>query len=123
MVRKLDQEINSLEVRVKRVQALRAQATALEKKIRFMEDLSSQSGMNLEILRELTTIFPADTFLNFYKNTDCTIQLGGSSPAAPNLIPKLESSPLLQNVQVRGTMFKDPQTGKDRFTFEAKCER
>ena len=123
MVRRLDQEINSLKGRVDRVQALRSQAMALEKKIRFMEDLVSQSDMNLEILRELTTIFPADTFLNFYKNTDCTIQLGGSSPAAPNLIPKLESSPLLKSVQVRGTMFKDPQTGKDRFTFEARCER
>jgi hypothetical protein len=123
MVRRLDQEINSLKGRADRVQALRSQATALEKKIRFMEGLLSQSDMNLEILRELTTIFPADTFLNFYKNTDCTIQLGGSSPAAPNLIPKLEGSPLLMNVQVRGTMFKDPQTGKDRFTFEAKCER
>jgi len=123
MVRKLDQEINSLHDRVKRVQDLRSQVTALEKKIRFHEDLLSQTDLNLEILRELTTILPADSFLSFYKNADCAIQLSGSSPNAPELIPKLEGSRLLRNVQQRGTTYRDPQTGKDRFTFEAKCER
>ncbi len=123
MVRKLDQEINSLKGRVDRVQALRSEVVALEKRIRFVENLLSQTDMNLEILRELTGILPADTFLNYYQNRECTINLSGSSPAAQDLISKLEHSPLLKSVQQRGTIFKDAQTGKDRFQFEARCER
>ena len=120
--RKLDQEINALKGRVNRVQAIRAQAEALEKKILFVEGLIRQTDMNLEILQELTTILPPDTFLNAYRNAECTIQINGSSTSL-DLIPKLERSPLLKNVQQRGTTFKDAQTGKERFTYEAKCER
>jgi len=118
--RKLDQEINALKGRVNRVQAIRAQAEALEKKILFVEGLIRQTDMNLEILQELTTILPPDTFLNAYRNAECTIQINGSSTSL-DLIPK--RSPLLKNVQQRGTTFKDAQTGKERFTYEAKCER
>ena len=122
LARKLDQEINDLKGRVNRVQAIRAQAEALEKKIVFVEGLTRQADMNLEILQELTTLLPPDTFLSVYRNAECTIQISGSSSSL-DLIPKLERSPLLKSVQQRGTTYKDVQTGKERFTYEAKCER
>ena len=79
--------------------------------------------MNLEILQELTTLLPADTFLNNYQNQEGSITLTGSSPSAEALIPKLEASPLLKDVVQRGQVFKDQQTGKDHFTFALKLER
>jgi Tfp pilus assembly protein PilN len=123
MMRRLDDELRSLQGPVGRVRSLKTQTEALEKRIRYVEDTLRPCDMNLEILQELSTLMPADTFLNLYRNADKTITLTGSSGRAEELIRKLEESPLLKNVQQRGTVFKDAQTGKDRFNFEAKLER
>ncbi len=122
LVGQIDAELQALKPRVDVVLAIRAEAEALEKRITFIEGILRKRDMNLEILRELTQVLPTDTFLNVYSNKDCTIQMSGSSSSAPDLIPKLEKSVLLMNVVQRGTIFKDAQTGKDRFTFEARCE-
>ena len=123
LVRKLDQEIQALKGPVDRVQSLRGQTEALEGRIRAFEDRLRNKDMNLEILRELTNILPSDTYLTTYTYRDGTIQMGGSSASAPKLIAELEKSPLLKDVTQKGGIFKEPQTGKDRFSFEAKLEK
>ncbi len=123
LARKLDAEITNLTPRVDRIKAVKNQAETLEKKLTFMEGLLKQRDMNLELLQELTTVLPSDTFLTVYNNKDGSIQLSGSATSAPDLIPKLEKSPMLKDVVQRGTVFRDVQTGKDRFNFEAKLER
>jgi Tfp pilus assembly protein PilN len=120
--RKIDQEISSISSRVNQVQKLQAQTKALEDRINYLEGRLRNRDINLEILQELTTILPQDTFLNMYTNRDCTITINGAS-SSPDLIAKLERSPLLKNVGQKGEVFKDVQTGKDRFTIEAKCEK
>lgn len=123
VIRELDAQIEALRPDVERVQRVRSQTQGLEKRINFIESLFRRKDMNLEILQELTNILPTDTFLNIYRNQDCSIQIAGSSASAEALIPALERSPLIANVVQRGTTYKDPNTGKDRFNFEAKCER
>jgi len=123
LVQRLDMEIGALKERVDRVQKLRAEAKRLESEVRAMEDLLQKRDMNLELLQELTTILPNDTFLSVFSNKDGTVQIAGSSTAAPDLVPKLEKSPLFKEVVQRGQIFKDAQTGKDRFIFEMKLER
>jgi Tfp pilus assembly PilM family ATPase/Tfp pilus assembly protein PilN len=123
VIRQLDQQIASLRGPVKRVQDLRAQTEALEKKIRYVEGIVRQRDMNLEVLRELTTILPPDTFITSYDNLNGNITISGASPSPPDLILKLERSPVLMNVAPQGTVFRDQQTGKDRFSFVMKLER
>jgi Tfp pilus assembly protein PilN len=123
LVRELDQAIASNKAPVARVQALRTEAEALETKIKFFEDLLRRKDMNLEVLRELTTILPADTYLINYSNRDGTILMVGFSGSYSDLVPNLEQSPLLKDVVPKGTIYKDAQTGKDRFTIEAKLEK
>lgn len=123
LIRKLDQEIEALKQPVSRIQAVRAQADSLEKQIVFLEDIMSRRDMNLEILQELTGLLPQDTYLRFYRNTDCTLQLQGLSPSSTDLIQKLENSKLLKDVVQQSSVFKDALSGKDTFTFGAKCER
>jgi Tfp pilus assembly PilM family ATPase/Tfp pilus assembly protein PilN len=123
VIRQLDQQIASLRGPVKRVQDLRAETEALEKKIRYVEGIFRQRDMNLEVLRELTTILPLDTFITSYDNPNGNITISGASPSPPDLILKLERSPVLMNVVPQGTVFRDQQTGKDRFSFQMKVER
>jgi Tfp pilus assembly protein PilN len=123
LIRKLDQEIQALKAPVERVQAYHRQADAVETRIKSIEDILGKRDMNLEVLQELTTKLPSDTFLTTYSNRNGTIQIAGSSGSSSNLIPELEKSPLLKDVTSRGPIFKDNRTGKDRFTFEAKLEK
>jgi Tfp pilus assembly protein PilN len=123
LIRKLDREIESLKGPVERVQSLRSQSGAIEARIRSLEERLRNKDRNLEILRELTTLLPTDTYLTTYTYRNGTIQLAGSSASAPKLIAELEKSPLLNDVTQKGGIFKEPQTGKDRFSFEAKVER
>ncbi len=125
LIRQLDQQIASLEGPVKRVQNLRSEVEAAEKRIRYVEGIFRQRDLNLEVLRELTTILPPDTYLTSYisNNREGSVQLSGLSPSPPDLILKLERSPYLMNIGLQGTVYKDAQTGKDRFTFQSKLER
>ena len=123
LIRRLDAENQALRPAVTRVQAVRTRVEELERQISFLEGLLSRRDLNLEILRELTGLLPADTYLQFYRNADCTLTLTGDSSSPPDLIPKLEKSPYLRDVTVTGAVFKNVQTGKDRFNFSAKCER
>jgi Tfp pilus assembly protein PilN len=123
VIRQLDQQIASLRAPVKRVQDLRAESEALEKKIRYVERILRQRDMNLEVLREMTTILPTDTYITSFDNQNGTITISGLSPSPPDLTLKLERSPVLMNVAPQGTTFKDQRTGKDRFNFQMKLER
>jgi hypothetical protein len=75
---------------------------------------------NLEILRELTLVLPRDTYLNAYTNHDGTIHLVGLSGSASDLIPKLESSPLFNEVRAKAP-FRN-LGDKDLFVIEAKLK-
>jgi Tfp pilus assembly protein PilN len=123
LIRELDQEIKKLDAPVKRVQSIQTQAEDLGKRIQSIEGILQKRDMNLEILQELTAILPQDTYLISYNYKDGTIQLAGLSGSSSDLIPKLEKSSLLKDVVQKGPIFKDPQTGKDRFSYEAKLEK
>jgi Tfp pilus assembly protein PilN len=122
--RKLDREIASLQANVDRVRAIKSQSEDLQKKIQTMEDVLNKRNKNLEVLRELTSIIPQDTYLTAYSmNREGTISISGIGPAPEALISQLEGSPLLKDVKQKGTSYVDPSTGKIRFTFEIKLER
>lgn len=123
LISRLDQELQAIKTPVEKVQSIRKQADELENKIKSYDTLLHKKDMNLEILRELTTLLPSDTYLSLYQYRDGKITLSGLSSSSSDLISKLEESPLLKNVVVKGPMFPDAQSGKDRFTFEAELEK
>jgi len=123
LIGKLDRELSALKTPVERVQAYRRESEDLEKRAKSIEELLSKKDMNLEVLKELTTILPADTYLTTYRYQDGNISIGGRSGSVSDLLPKLEKSPLLKDVVTKGTVYRDNQSGKEVFNFEAKLER
>jgi Tfp pilus assembly protein PilN len=125
LTRELDKEIKSLDGPSARVRDLRTQAQNAERRVRAVEEVLNRRDQNLELLRELTTLLPADTYLTLYRNQDCTLSLNGQSPptSSSDLIPKLEKSPLIKDVVTTTATFKNSQTGKDMFQLSAKCEK
>jgi Tfp pilus assembly protein PilN len=123
LAKELDLEIKKLEPSVKRVEGLRSQSELLDKKAKSIGTLLSKKDPNLDILRVLTTTLPQDTYLNTYVYRDGTITISGESGSANDLVPKLDSSPLLKDVVIRGGITKNAITGKERFQLDAKLER
>ncbi len=123
LIRELDKQIAALKAPVEKVQSLKEQSENLQNRSQSITNLLHNRDRNLEILRELTTILPADTYLNTYSNRDGLIQISGQSGSAYDLMPKLEKSPILKDVVQKGSIFKDAATGKDRFSFEMKLEK
>lgn len=125
LIRDLDGQIGKLQGPANGVRSLQAQSQSIQKQIASVEDILRRRDQNLEILQELTTRLPSDTYLTFYRNNDCSINLQGQSPpsSSSDLIPKLEQSPLIKEVAIVGTIYRNQQTGKDNFQFTAKCEK
>jgi Tfp pilus assembly protein PilN len=121
-IKKMDKTIASNKIPLKKVKDLKDQAEALEAKVKSFEDLIGKRDMNLEILQELTTILPTDTYLNTYVNRDGTIQLVGVSGSSADLIQKLDKSPFLKDVVLRAPL-REQSKGKDLFNIEAKLEK
>jgi general secretion pathway protein L len=123
LLSRLEQEIKVLSIPAQKARSLRTQGETLETRTKLIEDLLKNKDRNLEILKELTSILPSDTFLQSYRNQDGIIQLVGLSGSSSDLSIKLEKSPLIKDVVQKGIISKDALTGKDRFTFEAKEEK
>jgi Tfp pilus assembly protein PilN len=122
--RKLDEAINSLQTDVDRVRSIKLQSEELEKRTQTVEDILGKQNKNLEVLQELTSLIPPETYLTAYSmNRDGTINISGIGPAPEALISQLESSSLLKDVKQKGTSYVDPSTQKIRFTFEFKLEK
>jgi Tfp pilus assembly protein PilN len=119
----LDREFNNNKSMVQQVQSLTAQEKTMATKIESIELIVGKRDMNLEVLRELTNILPLDTYLSNYANRDGSIQMIGMGNSASDLIRKLEDSPFLKDVVTSGVIIKDAQSGKERFTINAKLER
>jgi Tfp pilus assembly protein PilN len=123
LLSQLEQAIKALNVPAQKARALRTQGETLEARTKLIENLLKNKDRNLEILKELTTTFPEDTYLQTYSNRDGMIQLIGMSGSSSDLAIKLEKSPLLKDVVQKGIISKDSTTGKERFNFEAKLEK
>ncbi len=104
---------------------VRAQAQDLEKRVDGAGALLFRRDQNFEILKELTGLLPPDAILTNYHNRDCKIVLSGLFPpsSSSDLMGKLEKSPFLKDLTSPGSTFLDLQSGKERVTFSAKCEK
>jgi Tfp pilus assembly PilM family ATPase/Tfp pilus assembly protein PilN len=122
LVQVLDEEISEIKPDVAVILESQRQTEELEKEIDFIESLFRSKDKNLYVLQELTTMLPDDTYLYNYRNQEGRITISGLGGSASDLIPLLESSPLLKEVAVQGNIQRDNLTGKDRFTIIAKLE-
>jgi Tfp pilus assembly protein PilN len=123
LLSQLKEENQKLEASVRKVRSLEAQGQTLQTQEKLLEDIVGDRDRNLDILRELTTTLPTNTFLKSYTNRNGVIQMSGESGSSSDLIPQLEKSPLLKDVVQRGSITKNQTTGRDLFTFEAKLEK
>ena len=118
----LEAETEKLEGQVRLVRGLETRSGSLEAQRKQMSGLLNDSDRNLDILKYLTEIFPNDTYLTSYTNSEGAIILNGQSGSYSDLDARLQKSPLL-NAKPRGTVSRNSQTGRDVFQYDATLKQ
>ena len=102
------------------LQALRQEHARLLAEARFLTDKRGAEPPGLELLREITRIMPADTWLMRLVMEAGELQLIGESGDAAALIPILEASAYFDNAEFRSPITRNTASGKDRFHMAAR---
>ena len=102
------------------LQALRQEQARLLAEARFLTDKRAAEPPGLELLREITQLMPADTWLMRLVMEAGELQLIGESGDAAALIPILEASEYFDNAGFRSPITRNTASGKDRFHVSAR---
>ncbi|KJU83712.1 Fimbrial assembly [Candidatus Magnetobacterium bavaricum] len=115
----LDKQIKVLKPEVEKVETLKQEISAMQDDLTALNNFHDKRRLTLNMLRELTTILPADTWLARLTITDKDIMLEGYAPTASVLLSVLENSKYFKDVGTSATTYKDQRLGKERFQIKA----
>jgi general secretion pathway protein L len=121
-LQRLEQEIAALRPQVEEVDRIRKESQVLEGKIKYVEQMFCATDHNLELLTEMTTTIPDDTYLLYLSNREGDIMFQGLSQSASSLLPLLSKSKYLRGVEPQAPFTRDPVSGKERFSLKARVE-
>ncbi len=109
----LDHEIQKLESRLKKFEALKTEKEQVEARIGYLNTLRRGGPPVLDILKELSERIPTDAWLSRFDFSEKGIQIEGLAASASELIPLLEASPMFGDVAFLSAISK--RGNKDRF--------
>ena len=118
----LTRRLQSLQPDVNEVKNISQEVEKVDKELSMIEKFTEAETSKMEIIKELTTILPADTWLDNLDVSNEKLEINGYSESASNLIPMLEISPLFENVQF-GSSITKMGPGKERFKITASIEK
>jgi general secretion pathway protein L len=117
----LDKEIRRLAPEGSSLAKQDAQLNELSTRLKTLNNLTLGRDANLEALRELVRILPADVWLTSYQQEDDAFTISGFSAGAARLQKVIEDSPVFRDAQFVSSITRDA-SGKDRFTIRARTE-
>ena len=89
----------------------------------FLVDKKRQEPAVIEVLAELTRLFPDDTSLLQFQLRDSKISVAGFSARASDLVGIIEQSPYFQDAEFRSIVKQNVKDGLERFQLSANVER
>jgi len=107
---------------VRKVEALKEEISRLESEISLIEEFKKSSPMSLDILRELTTIIPKNTWLTRVRISGPAVNIEGYAASASTLLPKLEASAYFKKAEFASPTFRDTRMNADRFNIKVEIE-
>jgi Tfp pilus assembly protein PilN len=118
---RLQSEVQQLAPSVKSVADQETQLNGLLERLRALDVVIHNRDSNLEALRELTRILPANTWLTSYQYQDKTVTIAGVSESAASVQKLIEDSTMFRDAQITSSITRDA-FGKDRFVIRATVE-
>lgn len=116
----LKAELRRVSKEAKEVDALRKEVEDLTHQMNFLAEKKSREPSMLDMLNELSRALPDDTWLNGLQYKDGRVVMQGQSPAASNLIAKIESSAFFKATSFLSPVTKDLSNGLERFQISSE---
>lgn len=114
---RLNAAVRALDPEVKAVERLQSEGERKRQILATLQSVQDKALHPLPLLRELTDLIPPDAWLTTLSLDPNGVEITGQATAANQLIPLLEGSPRLQNVE-----FASPVTkGRDKEQFRIKA--
>ena len=101
------------------VQQIRKQIDDASEAAGFLQSRKIKNGYKVEVIAELTSILPDDTYLDRLSVHAETSQMQGKSDNAQALIELINNSPYFENASFRGPTRLDNRSGKEIFDLSA----
>jgi general secretion pathway protein L len=127
--RRLDVRLTGLSVELTKArrdaqgaEKLREQLTRAQSANRLLSEAGAQADP-LDVLKELTHLFPDDVWLFQLEAGNGVAQIAGFAPSASEIIERLDKSPLFANPKFRGSVTRAERIGKDRFEISVDLRR
>ena len=117
-IEQIDSEITALKPEMKTVEALKKEEETLSAEIATINNFKKQSVSSLNILKEMTSILPAKTWLTRLRIADPAVEFDGYASSAAEIIAKLENSKYFQRVEFASPTFRDSKRNTDRFVIK-----
>lgn len=118
----LTRQVSSKRDEVKKVEALKKEVDALSTEVAAVKGFKEDRPLDLNLLRELTTVLPKTTWLTRVRITETGVDIEGYAASATELLPKLEASKYFRKVEFASPTFRDMRMNSDRFVIRMEIE-
>ena len=119
ILKDFESKVNESRKAAKEVLTLQKEKEAILSRLQFLDEKRNAQIPEIDILKELTSVLPDDTWLNRLMINDNEIQLYGESESATSIIELLNNSDYFSGVQFRAPVTKNNVTQRDRFQISA----
>ncbi len=93
----LNNEIKTLEPRVRRLQQVEQRIAQARQRMKLLDSFQTRTKNDLDAVKEVTRVVPAPTWLNTLELTRSTLVISGESDQATSLLKAIDSSNQFQN--------------------------
>lgn len=118
----IDREIAVRRGEVKKIETLKKDLEGVEKEIAAIETFKTSRPVTLNLLKEMTRVLPANTWLSRIRFTESTVEIEGYAASATEILPKLEASGYFKKVEFASPTSRDVRLNADRFSIKMEIE-
>jgi general secretion pathway protein L len=115
----LETQVANAREEAEKVAALRGQYEKQVASFQGLLERKEKLASNVQVLGEMATLLPDDTWLNSLEIKQGTIRIQGESDAASQLISLLEESPLFEQTSFTSPVTQNSRTNKERFAISS----
>lgn len=121
-LQEIDRQISLRKEEVNKIETLKKEIDALSSEISAIKGFKEDKPMALNMLKELTTILPRNTWVTRVRITETGVDLEGYSSSATGLLSKLEASRYFKKSEFSSPTFRDTRMNADRFNIKMAIE-
>jgi general secretion pathway protein L len=127
-----ERQTRALDAISAQVEVARAEAMALQREVKDREDVSraalsilgrkNETYSTIELWEEITRVLPDGTWLTALAIEDQSLMLTGFAKSAPDLILRLDASPMFREAGFTSPIIRDPASKTERFSIRVRTE-